>query len=165
MTKRLKMVIALLAIMVIGSTIGLTACTGGQLIEILPPDMAGQEGITRVYIGGAVIIPGIYPLKDGDTIESLIRAAGGLTGDADPNRLKLYIPETGEDGSPQRIDINRAGAWLLEALPGIGPARAQAIIDYRRQNGPFSNTNGLIMIEGIGPATYEQIKDLITVTD
>jgi len=50
-------------------------------------------------------------------------------------------------------------------LPGIGEVRAQAIIDYRRQNGPFHNISELTKVEGIGTATYEQIKQLITVAD
>ncbi len=67
--------------------------------------------------------------------------------------------------SPQKIDINRAEAWLLQALPGIGETRAQAIIDYRRQNGPFQSINELTKVSGIGAATLDSIKDLITVTD
>jgi len=54
---------------------------------------------------------------------------------------------------------------LLEALPGIGETRAQAIIDYRQQNGPFHNINELTKVEGIGIATYEKIKHLISVAD
>jgi competence ComEA-like helix-hairpin-helix protein len=66
---------------------------------------------------------------------------------------------------PQKIDINRAEAWLLEALPGIGPSKAQAIIAYRQQNGGFSHITEITKVEGIGPAIYEEIKDLITVGD
>jgi comEA protein len=66
---------------------------------------------------------------------------------------------------PQKIDINRAEAWLLEALPGIGPTKAQAIIDYRQQNGYFSDISEILNVEGIGQDIYEQIKDLITVGD
>jgi competence ComEA-like helix-hairpin-helix protein len=74
---------------------------------------------------------------------------------------------TGEvgQGEPQKIDINRAEAWLLEALPGIGPTKAQAIIDYRQQNGYFSDISEILNVEGIGQDIYEQIKDLITVGD
>ena len=60
---------------------------------------------------------------------------------------------------------NRAGAWLLAVLPGIGEVRAQAIVDYRLKNGPFLSIRELTRVEGIGTATYEDIKDLITVTD
>jgi comEA protein len=66
---------------------------------------------------------------------------------------------------PQKIDINRAEAWLLEALPGVGPSKAQAIIDYRQQNGGFKHITEITEVEGIGPSIYEQIKDLITVGD
>ena len=66
---------------------------------------------------------------------------------------------------PQKVDINRAEAWLLEALPGIGEVRAQAIIDYRQQNGGFSHISEITRVEGIGQSLYEQIKDFITVGD
>ena len=66
---------------------------------------------------------------------------------------------------PQKIDINRAEAWLLQALPGIGPGKAQAIIDYRQQNGGFSNIVEITEVPGIGDSIYEDIRDLITVGD
>jgi len=67
--------------------------------------------------------------------------------------------------SPQKIDINRAEAWLLEALPGIGPSKAQAIIDYRQQNGGFSDIVEITEVAGIGQNIYENIQGLITVGD
>jgi competence protein ComEA len=70
---------------------------------------------------------------------------------------------TCERESPQKISINRADAWLLEALPGIGPALAQGIIDYREANGPFAMTGELKLVPGIGDATFDDIEDLITV--
>jgi comEA protein len=89
-----------------------------------------------------------------------------------PHAIEIYLPtpaETSADVSqpetPQKIDINRAEAWLLEALPGIGPSKAQAIIAYRQQNGGFKHITEITEVEGIGPAIYEEIKDLITVGD
>ena len=58
----------------------------------------------------------------------------------------------------QKVDINRAPAWLLEALPGIGEVRAQDIINYREQNGPFRTIYELLEVKGIGPATFEQVE-------
>ncbi len=127
----------------------------------MPSDEEVQGGI---YISGAINNPGFYPLKAEDSIEALIQAVGGTTSGADLGQLKLYIPETGGE-QPQKIDLNRAEAWLLKALPGIGETRAQAIIAYRQQHGPFHNISELTKVEGIGIATYEQIKHLITVAD
>jgi comEA protein len=73
--------------------------------------------------------------------------------------------EVSPDSQPQKIDINRAEAWLLEALPGIGPSKAQAIIDYRQQNGGFGDITEITQVPGIGQSLYENIKDLITVGD
>jgi competence protein ComEA len=94
-----------------------------------------------------------------------MQAAGGTTGSANPSGLRLYIPVVGEAQQPQKVNINRAEMWLLEALPGIGETLAQRIIDYRQQNGPFRNIKELTKVAGIGTAKYEQIADLITVAD
>ncbi|MBI4093747.1 helix-hairpin-helix domain-containing protein [Candidatus Kaiserbacteria bacterium] len=61
------------------------------------------------------------------------------------------------------ININTADSVLLDTLPGIGPSKAQAIIDYRTQNGSFSTIEEIQNVSGIGPATYEDIKNHITV--
>jgi len=154
--------ILLVAIIAISSIVLWSRYSRSQPIEVSIP--TAQELPGEIYIGGAVSNPGFYSLKADDTIEALIQAAGGTT-NADLSWLKLYIPQTGEEEQPQKINLNRAEAWLLEALPGIGETRAQDIIDYRQQNGPFNNINELIKVEGIGTATYEKIKHLITVAD
>jgi competence protein ComEA len=117
-----------------------------------------------IYIGGAVANPGLYPLRQGDTIESLIQTAG-LAQDADTKQIELYVPKAGELSNPQKIDLNRAEVWLLDALPGIGPGRAQAIVDYRNQNGPFRIVEDLLNIQGIGESTLDEMRDFITVKD
>jgi competence protein ComEA len=156
-------IILLIAVIVIGGVVAWSRYSPPHPIEISLPPSPQFQG--EIYIGGAVSNPGLYPLKPGDSIEALIQAAGGITDNADLTRLKLYIPTIGEKEEPQKIDINRAEAWLLNALPGIGEGRAQAIIDYRQQHGAFHNITEITKVEGIGPATYEQIKNLITVAD
>lgn len=71
--------------------------------------------------------------------------------------------ESGESDTPQKVSINRADAWLLDALPGIGPTLAQNIIDYREEHGPFTMIEELLLVPGIGQATYDGVKDYITV--
>ena len=156
-------VILLVVIIAAGSIVAWSRYSQSQSIEIsIVPD---QELQGEIYIGGEVNNPGVYPLETGDSIEDIIRVAGGTTDSADLSRLKLHVPVVGEGEQPQKVNINRAEVWLLEALPGIGEVRAKAIIDYRRQNGPFHNINELVKVEGIGTATYEKIKHLLTVAD
>jgi competence protein ComEA len=156
-------IILLIAVIVIGGIVAWSRYRQPQPIEIsLPPS---QELQGEVYIGGAVSNPGCYPVKSGDSIEALIQAAGGTTGNADLAGVKIYILSVGEKEEPQKIDLNRAEVWLLEALPGIGESKAQAIIDYRQKNGGFRNITEITNVEGIGPATFEQIKHLITVAE
>jgi competence protein ComEA len=155
--------IILVAIIAIGGVYIWSKFTPGELVEIdLTPE---QELSGSIYVGGAVNNPGFYPLKSDDSIQTLFQAAGGLTGSANASLFKLYATEAGEEQEPQKIDINRADARLLQSLPGIGDTLAQRIIDYRQQNGPFLNTRELLKVTGIGITIYEQIESLITVTE
>jgi len=135
-----------------------------QPVEIVlsqtePPAQNGD-----LYIGGAVANPGIYSWQEGDTLETLLSDAG-VESDADLSHIEVYVPREGEEQSPQKIDINRAEAWLLEALPGIGQTLAERIVDYRNASGPFQRIEDLLKVSGVGEATFENMKDFITVSD
>jgi competence protein ComEA len=125
-----------------------------------PPSLSGN-----VSIGGAVANPGIYPFSADDTLASLVQSAGGATANADQTALSLNVPVKGSLPGAQKVNINRADAWLLEALPGIGQTRAKTIVAYREANGPFKSTADVMKVSGIGQSVFDQIKDLITVTD
>jgi competence protein ComEA len=124
-----------------------------------------------VYVEGEVVTPGVYGLNKGALIADAIEAAGGFSAEADCTSVNLAA--TVRDGQhihiyrdgeiPQKININTAELWLLEALPGIGETLAQRIIDYRTSNGHFQEIDELMMVEGMGPKVFEQIKDKITV--
>ena len=60
------------------------------------------------------------------------------------------------------VDINTATASQLDALPGIGPSKAQAIITYRSENGAFSSVDELDNVPGIGAATLRGLRDQVT---
>ena len=61
------------------------------------------------------------------------------------------------------VNINRASVTELDALPGVGPSTAQAIVDYRTSNGPFGSTEDLLNVKGIGPAKFEAMRKLVGV--
>ncbi len=155
--------IFLIAITIVGGIVAWSRYSPGQPVEISIPSSEARPD--RIYLGGAVTNPGFYPFTTRDSLEALMQAAGGATSSANLSELKLYIARVGAEPEPQKIDINRAEVWLLKALPGIGQTLAQRIVDYRQQNGPFRNTNELTKVAGIGTATYESIKHLITVAD
>lgn len=131
-------------------------------VEISLPPAPNRTG--TIYLSGAVANPGLYPFTAADTIESLIQAAGGIAAGANLSNVTLIFVPDGSAGL-QKIDINRAEPWLLEALPGIGATIAQRIVDYRQQNGPFRSTSDLLKINGMGTNTYKQIEGLVTVGD
>jgi competence protein ComEA len=154
----------LLAVIIIaGGVVIWSKQSRNQPIEISAPPAPGLP--VKVYVGGEVNNPGFYPLKDGDSIEDLLRAAGGLADGADLKNVEIAVSFPEEGDSPQKIDINRAEAWLLAALPGIGEVKAQAIVDYRDRNGPFRDIYELTKVDGFGDVTLERIKYLITVAD
>jgi len=141
-----------------------------------------------VHVTGAVKSPGVYALFEGQRVYEVLKLAEPLD-DADVDLLnlagvlydqdKIYVPKKGEvlpgpdasspggAGGSNRpaspININTAGAKDLENLPGIGPAKAQAIVEFRTKQGPFSKKEDIKKVSGIGDVTYSKIESLITV--
>ncbi|MEE9400883.1 MAG: ComEA family DNA-binding protein [Dehalococcoidia bacterium] len=162
-------VIALLAALIVigGAVLLYRQWALPQSVEIVisPPSPE-----IHVYVEGEVVSPGVYMLQDGDRVVDAIEAAGGFTADADQGAVNLAAPL--RDGGrvhvyrigdvPQKINLNTAEAWLLQSLPGIGEILAQRIIDYRNEIGPFQQIEDLKKVEGIGAATFEKLKDNIT---
>jgi competence protein ComEA len=150
------------------------------------PAMTETAALIPVYLVGAVRRPGIYQVTIGTYLYELVEQAGGLTEDADAEAIDLVcrietnqlirLPtraETAAGVEPQLpssgktnalIDINRADQTALETLPGVGPATAQAIIAYRKQNGLFARIEDLMQVPGIKEARFEALKDRICVS-
>lgn len=78
---------------------------------------------------------------------------------------------TAQEGLPataakrQPVNINTASAAELDALPGIGPAKARAIVAHRRKHGPFASPGDLVAVKGIGPGITARLYPLITTSD
>ncbi len=161
----------------------------GNAVALQPPPTAAP---LIVDVAGAVPRPGVYEFAAGARVKDAVQAAGGMLAEADKSSINLAAPlQDGQrleipyisgmeptpppasfkfggsngSGNPsgQLIDINTATAQELEALPGIGPTLAQAIVDYRNEFGPFFAIEDIMFVDGIGPDTFEAIKDLITV--
>lgn len=63
------------------------------------------------------------------------------------------------------LNINTAGQEQLQALSGIGPAKAAAIIEYRTANGPFKSVDDLAKVKGIGAKTLDSLRNDLTIAD
>lgn len=141
-----------------------------------------------VHVTGAVRTPGVYDLPAGSRVVDAVEAAGGLSAAADPSRVNLaaplsdgqrvYVLAAGEEVAPTApgdsasgpgaqpagpVDLNTADAPALEALPGIGPATAAAILEHRAKVGRFTSVEQLLDVPGIGEAKLEALRDLVTV--
>jgi competence protein ComEA len=135
-----------------------------QPVEITLYDPKTLNSSENISIGGAVVRPGIYEAKPGDTLTSIISSAG-ISDNADTRNISIYIPAKTEFSQPQKVNLNRADVWLLQALPGIGEGRARLIVGYRDKNGPFRNIDDLLKIEGFGTSVVDKIRDYVTVVD
>lgn len=135
-----------------------------QPVEINLKEANRAASAGDVTISGSVCRPGTYPARAGDTLSALVSAAG-ISDNADTSRLSIYVPEKGESARPQKVDINRADEWLLQALPGIGAGRARLIADYRSRNGPFRSVDDLLKIEGFGKSVVDKVRDYATIGD
>ncbi len=146
----------------------------GNSISLSPPP---TQVPIKVYITGGIKNPGTYELEKESRLSELIEKAGGLT---DPNTegynlaSKLYdgqhiniqelseIPSKTNNLDSVKVNINDADINLLTSLPGIGPTKAEDIIQYREEFGFFEEIEDILNVPGIGEFTFNQIKDLIT---
>lgn len=159
----------------------------GIPIALVPLPPTATAAPLRVHVTGAVKAPGVYELPQGSIVQDALAAAGGLTDTASIDRFNLadlitdgeqiFVPSQSQPtlslptaaGGPtqsatgQIVNINTGTLAELETLPRIGPAIAQRIIDYRTINGPFTSIKQIKNVKGIGDATFEAIKDYITV--
>lgn len=146
------------------------------------PDSTSAPSPVRVYVSGAVRQPDVYNLLPGSIVKDALLAAGGASEDADLDTINLaspvadgqhvYIPHLGEDPPVRlpsslplvsgKVNINLADVSELESLPGIGPSLAQRIVEYRQTHGRFDQIQDIMEVSGIGPATFEDLRDLIT---
>lgn len=157
------------------------------------PAPTATPGPLRIDVSGAVQRPGIYTLPPDSIVADAITAAGGPAAEADLDRInkaaalqdgsQVYVPRVAEPApvpllnlapaQPEpsaaaaggvsepggRININTASLQELDTLPGVGPAMAQRIVDGR----PYSAIEDLMRVKGIGQATFDKLKDRITV--
>lgn len=79
------------------------------------------------------------------------------------DQANLILSQTESASSSDLVNINSADQAQLETLPGIGPAKAQAIIQYRQDFGSFKNVQDLLEVSGIGEKTFKQLEDMVTV--
>ncbi|WP_366247198.1 ComEA family DNA-binding protein [Terribacillus aidingensis] len=136
-----------------------------------------------VDIKGEVQNPGVYELAPDSRVEQAIDAAGGLTDKAEARSINLaqrvadeqviYVAAIGEGGdlpaqsagtnaSSDKININQADSEELTELNGIGEAKAQAIVAFREENGPFTSIEQLTEVPGIGEKSLENMKEQIS---
>lgn len=150
----------------------------------LSSDSSGETGI-KVDVKGEVNQPGVYEVKSGKRVDDVIQLAGGMTEQADPSSVNLAqklidemvihvyslesVPPDEVSEKPQspnpngQVILNQATVEEIQTLNGIGPSKAEAIIQYRQENGPFQSVDDLLNVSGIGEKTIENIKEDIRV--
>ncbi|PGM93353.1 helix-hairpin-helix domain-containing protein [Bacillus cereus] len=144
-------------------------------------DTKEQKKIIIIDVKGAVFKEGVYEMKEGDRVKEAIEKAGGLLPDADMKKVNLaqmvqdqmllYVPNKNEpmqegatfSKSEGKVQINTASKEQLEKITGIGSRKAESILKYREEHGPFQKIEDLLEIDGIGAKSIEKIKDQIII--
>ena len=159
-----------------------------EILDTAPEEVTSVSKNVKIHISGEVNYNGIIELPEGSRIDDAIKKAGGITQEADLNKInlayelsdgqKLYIPKINEEENfeyvtensgvengekDDKININKATQTEHEILPGVGPSLALKIINYRKENGKFNNIEELKNVSGVGENKYEQLKELIKV--
>lgn len=153
------------------------APSGGQEREGGGPVAAQSGGDVTVHVAGEVRDPGVYELPPGSRVEDAIDRAGGSPDEDGLEAINLaavlgdgqqvVVPEEGAGGAGGAgagggdgpISLGSATVDDLETIEGIGPVTAQAIIDYRDEQGGLSSVDELDEVSGIGPATIAALRD------
>ena len=151
-------------------------------LNTVKPMPAEESSVVTVYVSGAVSKPGVITMKANDRVGAAVKRCGDVLPTADTTAINMAeklsdgmhinVPEVKEGtvtvaqramAAPDRININRADEKELDKLPGIGPAMARRIIDYRKEKGAFESTEDLKKVRGIGDAKFDRLKDKITI--
>ena len=142
------------------------------------------EAVIFVDIKGEVKKPGVYQMKVGDRVKDALDAAGGLTAEADSQKVNLaqrvedqmviVVPKVGEEAeaipagatskeasNEGKVNINTATVEELKTLKGVGEKKAEAIIEYRKKNGSFKTKEDLMKVRGIGKKLFESFEERI----
>jgi len=146
-----------------------------------PPPASTPNHPVFVEVAGAGARPGVYEFPESPSLSQVLAQTGAAAppGAADPKLTtgsKVEVTGPGQyrlgrmDGPKLltlglALDLNRATPADLEALPGIGPALAARIIDYRRTHGPFKTIDDLEQVSGIGPKKLARIKPLVVIAE
>ena len=153
----------------------------GEAVEA-PPVKVIESAPTKmllVHVAGLVKKPGVYPVLEGSRVVDAIAAAGGAKKGVDLSAINLarkvvdgeqiFLGEkrAGEKSSNSgayrgTIYVNRATASQFDSLPGEGPVIAKRIVEYRNTNGPFVDIADLQKVAGIGPKSFEKIKNRLS---
>ncbi|PFB68975.1 competence protein ComE [Bacillus sp. SH7-1] len=144
-------------------------------------DTKQQKKIIIIDMKGAVVKEGVYEMKEGDRVKDAIEKAGGFLPEADRKKVNLaqmvqdqmilYVPnktEQVQEGAAVskeegKVQINAASKGQLEKITGIGSRKAESILKYREEHGPFQKIEDLLEIDGIGVKSLEKIKDQIII--
>lgn len=179
MLERFKYPILAIVLIAIGSGVItlLTYRPAPVIITVNPPLSTSTPAPILVFVTGAVALPQTYELPFGSRVQDAIKAAGGFSANAD--QISVNLARVLQDGeqihvleigtaistplalTSQPININTASAEQLQTLPDCNASLAQAIIDYRAQNGSFHSMDDLDKVSGIGPKTLERWQGLI----
>lgn len=184
-----SMLVLLILLAVVGGGMLYGSYTQEQVVTLdaaESKDKTDQAAAITVYVTGAVNKPGVVTVNEGARTADAVNACGGLLPTADKEHVNMAqvlkdgqqvkVPERSGDtakpaeGKPGgkadgsgKVNINTADEKELDTLPGIGPAMAKRIIEYRETEGSFQQIEDIKKIRGIGEAKFSKMKDKLCI--
>ena len=176
-------IMLIVSVVLIGAFVGIKTTMDAKTAATQGTELEGTNDPNRlmITISGEVTRPGTYSVVLGSTLDNVISAAGGSSANADSlayfpdivveSKINYYVAPKYDSSDVcsalpiSKVNINSATAEQLIVLNGVSSTLSQSIVSYRATIGSFKYLEQIMEVSGIGSATYNKLRNYMTVKD